>query len=69
MLNLNVSRAAMAMVFSLFFLQSTGCTVISLVDAVASTAIGVTKVAVKGTAAVVGSVIPGGEDEKEEKED
>lgn len=52
----------------LLVLQMTGCTVIAVVDAVASTAIGVTKVAVKGTTAVVGAVIPGGGDD-DKKED
>jgi len=48
---------------------ASGCTVVSAVDAVASTAIGVTKVAVKGTTAVVGAVIPDGDDEKDKKEE
>lgn len=45
-----------------------GCTVVSVVDAVASTAVGVTKVAVKGTTAVVGAVIPDGKDDEEKKD-
>jgi len=45
-----------------------GCTAIALADAAASTAIGVTKVAVKGTTAIVGAAIPDG-DKKEDKEE
>jgi|GEM_PF-4486431 len=55
---------AMALGFFAFLvLQSAGCTAIAVVDAVASTAVGVTKVAVKGTTAVVGAVIPDGDDD------
>lgn len=42
-----------------------GCTVIKVVDAAASTAIGVTKATVKTTGKVAGAVIPDGK--KEEK--
>ena len=45
-----------------------GCTAITLVDAAASTAVGVGKLAVKGTTAAIGAVIPDGEDDEEEKE-
>ena len=45
------------------------CTVISAVDAVASTAISVVAVGVKGTAAVVSAVIPDGDDDEDEDED
>lgn len=41
-----------------------GCAVVAVVDTVASTAVGVTKVAVKGTTAVVGAMIPDGDDEE-----
>ena len=44
-----------------------GCTAISLVDAAASTAIGAGKLAVKGTTAAVGAVIPDGDDDKKNK--
>ena len=44
-----------------------GCTAIAVVDAAASTAVGVTKVAVKGVTATTGALIPDGEDEKKEK--
>jgi len=51
-----------------------GCTAIAVVDAAASTAVGVTKAAVgvtttavKGTAAVAGSVIPDKDDKKKQK--
>jgi len=57
---------------SLVFLLTTsvslgGCTAITLVDAAASTAIGAGKLAVKGTTAAVGAVIPDGDDEKKKK--
>ncbi len=45
-----------------------GCTAIALVDAAASTAIGAGKLAVKGTTAAIGAVIPDGDDEKDKKE-
>ncbi len=44
-----------------------GCTAVALVDAAASTAIGAGKLAVKGTTAAVGAVIPDGEDDKKKK--
>lgn len=44
-----------------------GCTAIAVVDAAASAAIGVTKVAVKGVTATAGALIPDGEDEKKKK--
>ena len=44
-----------------------GCTAVAVVDAAASTAVGVTKVAVKGVTATTGALIPDGEDEKKEK--
>ncbi len=44
-----------------------GCTAIAVVDAAASTAVGVTKVAVKGVTATTGALFPDGEDEKKEK--
>lgn len=44
-----------------------GCAAISLVDAAASTAIGAGKIAVKGTTAAIGAVIPDGEDKKKDK--
>ncbi|NHN39037.1 hypothetical protein G8764_17160 [Pseudomaricurvus alcaniphilus] len=46
--------------------QLFGCTAIAVVDAVASTAVGVTKVAVKGTVAVADAVIPDGDDDEED---
>lgn len=46
-----------------------GCTVIAIADAAASTVVGVGKVAVKGTVAVVDAAIPDGDDEEEEDED
>lgn len=68
MFNFKISRMLVAAAIALLALQMTGCTVIAVADAVASTAIGVTKVAVKGTTAVVGAVIPGGDDD-DEKDD
>lgn len=44
-----------------------GCTAIALVDAAASTAVGAGKLAVKGTTAAVGAVIPDGDDDKKKK--
>jgi uncharacterized protein YceK len=51
-----------------------GCTAIAVVDAAASTAVGVTKAAVgvttttvKGTAAVVGAAIPDKKDDKQKR--
>lgn len=48
--------------------QLSGCTVITIVDAAASTVVGVGKVAVKGTVAVVDAAIPDGDDEEEESD-
>ena len=45
-----------------------GCTALALVDAAASTAVGAGKLAVKGTTAAVGAVIPDGEDDEKKKE-
>ena len=66
MLAVSLPRAMAAALFAFFMLQSAGCTAIAVVDAVASTAVGVTKVAVKGTTAVVGAVIPDGDDDKKD---
>ena len=44
-----------------------GCTAIAVVDAAASTAIGAGKLAVKGTTAAVGAVIPDGDEKKKKK--
>ncbi len=44
-----------------------GCTAVALVDAAASTAIGAGKLAVKGTTAAVGAVIPDGDDDDKKK--
>ena len=52
-----------------FLLSLSGCSVISLVDAAASTAIGVTKVAVKGTTMAVGALVPDGDKDKKKKKD
>ncbi|MCV6626398.1 MAG: NF038104 family lipoprotein [Cellvibrionaceae bacterium] len=46
-----------------------GCTVVSIVDTAASAAIGVTKVAVKGTVAVVDAAIPDGDDDEDEEDE
>ncbi len=56
-IRLSAIAAACALMFSV-----SGCTVLAVTDAVASTAVGVTKVAVKGTVAVVGAAIPDGDD-------
>lgn len=54
-------------VLSLLVIGSTlsSCTAIAIVDAAASTAIGVGKGAVKITGAVAGAAIPNGDDEEE----
>lgn len=49
--------------------QISGCTLISIADTVASAAIGTVKIGVKGTAAVIGAVIPDGDDEDEDDDD
>lgn len=54
-------------IFVLLNLQ--GCTVVAIADAAASTVIGVGKVAVKGTVAVVDAAIPDGDDEDEDEEE
>lgn len=43
-----------------------GCAVVSVVDTAASAAVGVVKIGVKGTIAVVDAVIPDGDDEDDE---
>ncbi len=62
---LKLPRAALGVLFVLVLLSNSGCTAIAVVDAVASTAVGVAKVAVKGTTAVVGAVIPDGDNKKD----
>lgn len=44
-----------------------GCTAVTLVDAAASTAIGAGKMAVKGTTAAIGAVIPDDDDDEKKK--
>ncbi len=51
---------ALALVVSM----TSGCTAVALVDAAASTAVGVGKVAAKGVTATAGALIPDGDDEK-----
>ncbi len=53
-----------AFVLAVSALGTGGCTAVALVDAAASTAVGVGKVAVKGTTAVVGAAIPDSDDKK-----
>ncbi|MCA1790778.1 MAG: NF038104 family lipoprotein [Thioalkalivibrio sp.] len=50
----------------LLCLLSSGCTAVKVVDAAASTAIGVTKGTVKTTGRVIGAAIPSGKDAKED---
>ncbi len=45
-----------------------GCTVVAVADAVASTAIGVTKGVVKTTGKVIGAAIPDGDDKDKKDE-
>ena len=54
---------ALALVVSM----TSGCTAIAVVDAAASTAIGVGKVAAKGVTATAGALIPDGDDDEEKK--
>lgn len=44
-----------------------GCTAVTLVDAAASTAIGAGKMAVKGTTAAIGAVVPDKDKKKDKK--
>ena len=60
-------RAVTLTLFALACLNA--CTVVKVVDAAASTAIGVTKGAVKATGAVAGAVIPDGDDDDKKDED
>lgn len=69
MLAFRFPRPLLVVLFAFLTLQSAGCTVIRVVDTVASTAVGVTKVAIKGTTAVVSAAIPGGGDDDEDEED
>ncbi len=46
-----------------------GCTAVALVDAAASSTIGAGKLAVKGTTAAIGAVVPDGDDEKKKKKE
>ena len=63
-----MNTKAISLVFLLFAsVGLSGCTVVSLVDAAASTTIGAGKMAVKGTTAAIGAVIPDGDDEKKKK--
>ena len=65
----NSQRFPLAAVLVLIAIVSSSCMVVKVVDVAASTAIGVTKVAVKTTGAVVGAVIPDGDDEETEPDD
>ena len=47
--------------------MTSGCTAVALVDAAASTAVGVGKVAAKGVTATAGALIPDGDDDDEKK--
>lgn len=57
---------AKLIIIFLTIMQLSGCTVLSVVDAVASAAIGVATIGVKGTTAVVGAVIPDGDDDDDD---
>ncbi len=65
---LGLKHIGFSATLALVALVSSGCTVIKVVDVAASTAIGVTKVAVKTTGKVVGAAIPDGDDEDNENE-
>ncbi len=60
-------KQLLAVILGVSLLGAGGCTAIAVVDAAASTAIGAGKLAVKGTTAAVGAVIPDGDDEKKKK--
>ncbi len=45
-------------------LMTSGCTAVAVVDAAASTAVGVGKVAAKGVTSAAGALIPDDEDKK-----
>ncbi len=47
--------------------MTSGCTAIALVDAAASTAVGVGKVAAKGVTATAGALIPDGDDDEKKR--
>ena len=52
---------------ALVVMMTSGCTAIAVVDAAASTAVGVGKVAAKGVTAAAGALIPDDEDEEKRK--
>lgn len=52
---------------ALVVMMSSGCTVVRVVDAAASTAVGVGKVAAKGVTSAAGALIPDDDDEEEKK--
>lgn len=52
---------------ALILMTTSGCTAIAVVDAAASTAVGVGKVAVKGATAAAGALIPDDDDEDQKK--
>ena len=54
---------ALALVVSM----TSGCTAVALVDAAASTAVGVGKVAAKGVTATAGALIPDGDDDEKKR--
>lgn len=54
------------LLFLLSLNQISGCTLISIADTVASTVIGTVKIGVKGTTAVIGAVIPDGDEEDDD---
>lgn len=56
------------LILILIFSQAlSGCTVIAIADTAASAVVGVTKIAVKGTVAVVDAAIPDGDDDDEDE--
>ena len=56
-------KIRLALVAALVSISLSGCTAVTVAGAVVGTAVGVTAVAVKGTVAVVGAVIPDEEQE------
>ena len=66
MVKLKRLGVCVAAVFILAFIQA--CTVVKVVDAAASTTVGVAKGTVKATGKVAGAVIPDGEDDDDKKD-
>jgi len=60
-------KIRLALMAALMSISLGGCTAVTVAGAVVGTAVGVTAVAVKGTVAVVGAVIPDEEQDNKEQ--